>query len=423
LETPESHLTAGIAASDLVADPASWINRRVETIDLLSHEETRRRVSIDFTLRAEKEDELTTEDGVVVPISILTKEPRRNFDLRDESGAAVPVLGKASNASLAHVAVMGAAVEVLPAGLAEEAFELLWSDLRQVVISNPNEADEALGVFVGSAEEGDSLRAAIWNSEACRALLTVLRDNYVLFAVLPPGGPARRILKYSYGEDFNLEISGTLSERFAPWMLWRRVSRPDRRRFTILCPGAWRAASFHAEIVIPEDLRIETAVLYDFASEESVSEADQNRNRGSLYSERPLDADSLVDAYVVIGPERRGRTMQGAATSAVVALLLWLGVHSGLDAKNPDAAVSLLLAGAALYSGITAGRGEHLLVTKLFSASRRWLGVVSLAALAASATLAMEVPNAHPTGVWRIAAIACTIASARLIWSAIRAPG
>jgi hypothetical protein len=230
-------------------------------------------------------------------------------------------------------------------------------------------------------------------------------------------------LKYSYGEDFNLEISGTLSERFAPWMLWRRVSRPDRRRFTILCPGAWRAASFHAEIVIPEDLRIETAVLYDFASEESVSEADQNRNRGSLYSERPLDADSLVDAYVVIGPERRGRTMQGAATSAVVALLLWLGVHSGLDAKNPDAAVSLLLAGAALYSGITAGRGEHLLVTKLFSASRRWLGVVSLAALAASATLAMEVPNAHPTGVWRIAAIACTIASARLIWSAIRAPG
>ena len=30
----------------------------------------------------------------MVPISVLTKEARRNFDLRDESGAAVPVLGK-----------------------------------------------------------------------------------------------------------------------------------------------------------------------------------------------------------------------------------------------------------------------------------------------------------------------------------------
>ena len=56
------------------------------------------------------------------------------------------------------------------------------------------------------------------------------------------------------------------------------------------------------------------------------------------------------DALVVIAPERRGRTIQSAATSVVVASLLWLGVHSGLDAESPDAAVSLLLAGAALYS-------------------------------------------------------------------------
>jgi hypothetical protein len=420
---PESHLKAGIAASELIADPARWINRRVETIELLSHEETRRKVSIDFTLSDEKMGELETEHGIVVPISVLTKEPRRNFDLRDEGGGAIPVLGKTSNAVLAHTALMSAALDVLPAELSPEAFELLWTDLQQVVISDPEHASEALGVFVGSAEAGDSLRSKIWDNPPCRSLLNVLQDNYVLFAVIQPGSANRRILKYSYGEDFDLSLSGTLKERLALWMVWQRISRPDRSRFTILCPGAWRAASFHAEVVIPEDLRIESALLYDFAKDEVRSQPDRNRNRASLYVDQALDDDTSADAYVVVAPERRGRTVQAAATGIVVSSLLWLGEYSGLDAKNPDAAVSLLLAGAALYSGVTASRGEHVLVTKLFSASRRWLGVVSLAALAASATLAMQVPNAHPVGIWRVAAMACTVASLRLLWSAIRAPG
>ena len=420
---PESHITAGIAAAEMIVDPASWINRRVETIELLSHEETRRRVSIDFTLSSDKAEELTTEHGVVVPISVLTKEPRRNFDLRDESGSAVPVLGKESNAALAHAAVMSAALDVLPKELAPETFELIWSDLQQVVLSVPDVASEALGVFAGSAEGGDALRSKIWESETCRSLLNVLQGNYVLFAVIPPDGANRRVLKYSYGEDFDLKVSGTRWERLAPEVLWQRIWWPDRSNFRILCPGASRAASFHVEVVIPEDLRIESAFLYDFKQEEVLCEPDWDRNRASLYADQALDPEVVADAFVVIAPERRGRTVQAAATGAVVAALLWLGVYSGLDAENPDAAVSLLLAGAALYSGVTAGRGEHVLVTKIFSASRRWLGLVSLAALAASASLAMQVPDAHPTGVWRVAAIACTIAFARLLWSAIRAPG
>lgn len=423
LDYPESHLEAGIASSELIANPATWINRRVETVQLLSHEETRRRVSIDFTLSNGQMEELTTEHGVVVPISVLTKEPRRNFDLRDESGSAVPVLGKESNAALAHAAVMSAALDVLPDELAPDAFELIWSDLQQVVVSDPEPASEALGVFVGSAEAGDTLRSQIWESAACRSLLSVLQSNYVLFAALPPDGANRRILKYSYGEDFDLEISGAFLERLAPGLLWQRIWRPDRSRVRILCPGAWRAASFHTEVVIPEELRIETAVLYDFVQEKVLSEFDWNRNRASLYANRVLDAETSTDAFVVIAPERRGRTIQAAATGVVVSALLWLGEHSGLDSQNPDAAVSLLLAGAALYSGVTAVRGEHVLVTQLFSASRRWLGVVSLAALSASAALAMQIPNAHPTEVWCVAAIASTLASARLLWSAIRAPG
>ena len=416
-------LTAGFTATKLIAYPSTWINRRVETIELLSHEETRRRVSVDFTLSDELARGLATAEGIVVPISVLTKEARRNFDLRDESGAAVPVLGRHSNAELAQIAVTNAAVDALPESVTPDAFELVAGDLGQIVTSSPRSAEDALGVLVGGAEYGNELRAAIWTDETCRILLQTLSTNYVLFAVLPPGGPHRRILKYSYGDDFEgVGTAGTLRERLDPGWLGIRAAYPDRSRFFILCPGANRAASFHAEIAIPEELRIETAALYDMAGEHPVGNTDENVNRASLYARHALDGDSDINIFVEVAPERGGRPIQAAAAGVAVTFLLWLGVASGLQTDNPGPAVSLLLAGAALYSGAFAVRGKHVLVRRLFSASRRWLSVVASTALVASATLAMEFPEAHPVCVWWLAAIACTLASLRLVWSAIRAP-
>jgi hypothetical protein len=182
------------------------------------------------------------------------------------------------------------------------------------------------------------------------------------------------------------------------------------------------ASSFHVEVAIPEELRCDTAFLYDFAAEEQISATDTEVNRASLYAASELGAASDVAAYVEVAPERSGRTLQAAATSAIIATLLWLGVSSRLDATNPGAAVSILLAGAALFSGLAAAQGEHALVKKVFAAPRGWLLLATLAALAGSATLAMEIPDQHPVSLWRAAAITAMIASTRLIWSAIRAP-
>lgn len=169
-------------------------------------------------------------------------------------------------------------------------------------------------------------------------------------------------------------------------------------------------------------MRITTAFLYDVDTEESYSGTDTNVNRASLYASDTIEDDAAVDAFVEVAAERAGRTAQAAATSFVVTGLLWLGVASGLDAKNPGAAVSLLLAGAALFSGVTATQGAHRILRDVFSPPRFWLTIVSLSALTASATLAMEFPSPHPVWVWRWAAIACTVAAVRLCWSAVRAP-
>lgn len=421
-EYSETQLRAGIASVPLIADPASWINRRVETIEILSHEETRRRVSVDFTLDDQKRENLTTPEGLVVPISVLTKEARRNFDLRDEGGAAIPVLGRQSNGELAHVATLRAALEALGGEVAPEAFELLEADLAQIVLSPPDQAETALGFFIGSAESGDSLRAQIWESDVCRNLLETLWANYVLFAVIPPQGNNRRILKYSYGDDLTWPEKGTLRERLSPVNLWEKVWSPNRSYFFVECPGAWRARSFHLEIAIPEELRIETAELVNLETEESMGEIEEGVNRACLYASESIKRDDEIDAYVEIVPERQGRSSQAAMTGIVVTALLWLGVSSGLDTENAESAVSLLLAGAALFSGVSAVRGEHVLVKSLFASSRRGLIVIGLAALAGSATLAMQIPDSHPTEAWRWAALLSSIFTAKLAWSAIRAP-
>lgn len=415
-------LIAGSACTALIAEPAGWINRRVETVELLAADETRRKVSVDFTLSAEVWKRLEIEDGVVVPITVLTKERRRDFDLRDETGRAIPVLGKEQNGNLAHVALVNAAFEALPDGLPGDAFESLTADLRRVVFDPPGDAREALGFFAGAAESGDPLRAAVWNDETCRRMLGALWENYVLFAVLQPGGPSRRVLKYGYSEDFDAMRADRLRSLLDLREILAALRRPDRAGFLIATPGAGWTASFHVEVAMPDELRIDRAFLVDLDAGVLVSGEEVDVNRASLYAPTAIPALADVNAYVEVAPERRGATFQAAATSTVVTGLLWLGVASELDAEAPGAAVSLLLAGAALFSGIAAVQREHRLVTMVFSTARRGLAIVTLCALAASATLAMEFPSRHPVEVWRWAAIVASLVALRLIWSAVRAP-
>lgn len=244
-----------------------------------------------------------------------------------------------------------------------------------------------------------------------------------LCSVLPPDGPTRRILKYSYGEDFDLAlVDSNLAVRLAPRELAKRAWHPDRQQFAISCPGASRAASFHVEVAIPEELRIRQAVLLDAETGTNLSIVDRNINRASLYASAPLRPQTDVIAYIEAVGERSGQAAQSAITSCIAAGLLWLGVASGLDTTNPGAAVSIVLAGAALYSGFTAASGQHKLVRMIFASRRRWLLVTTAAALAGSATLALEYPCASPVDVWKIAAVVATVAALRLSWSAVRSP-
>ncbi len=427
VETSPDFLEAGSACAALIANPKSWINRRVETVEMLSQEETRRRVSIDFTLSAKQRASLTTRHGVTVPISVLTKRPLRNFDLIDEDLAARPILGRADSRELALIALLRAAHDALEDPPPDHRADALTADLRQVVFGDGALAVDALETFVDAAEGGDATRAAVWSDPACRSLLTTLATDYVLFVALPENGPARRVIKYSYGEDFPLDPPrARRTDKYSPSELLWRLRNPDRTWFLIDCPEAWRAASFHMEIAIPEELRIARAELGRFpgGSGDGIADlgvADDDVNRSALYAARGIAPHEDVRAYVEIVSEREGQATRAALTALAVSVLLWLGWLSGLDAEAPAAAVSLLLAGGAVVSGFAVVTGYHIIVDKILRSRRRALVLVVVCALAASASLAMELPTSRPLGIWLAAAILCSLATVRLGWSAVRA--
>lgn len=281
-------LVAGAACALLIADPKSWINRRVEAVELLSQEETRRRVSIDFSLTADQIEALRTRHGVVVPLSALHKEARRNFDLRDEGGRSVPVLGRADNGWLAQVALLAIASEVLAADVSDEDLEQLAADFRTVVFGDEDEAYQMLAGVVEQAEAGDPVWGAVWQNAICRELLLTLASNYVLFAVIESSTPQRRVLKYSYGEYFDLPSGLSRLGGLVGREAFGRIASPDSRSFLIGCPGAWRSVSFHMEIAIPEELKVRTAFLVDFDLGQRVGEIDCDVDRAALYANHPL---------------------------------------------------------------------------------------------------------------------------------------
>src|ERR671924_676514 len=90
------------AAEVLLRRQAAWRHRRVETLTMLSHEQVRRHVSIDFTVPEELREDLrlSEADEFAVPLAFLTKRPLVHFDLRNEEGHSIPLLTAEQNTAI-----------------------------------------------------------------------------------------------------------------------------------------------------------------------------------------------------------------------------------------------------------------------------------------------------------------------------------
>lgn len=380
-----------LACLELLSDEDRWIHRRVETIDLLAQELVRRQVTVEFTLPEPLHAELRVgpQGPWCVPVAILEKRPLRNFDLR-ENDEPRPILGASSGGPVAAALVTAAArLATAPEPLDHGVVALL----ELIVRSDLDAARIALADLHARAERAPQL-AAILADDTSAYFAATFAESYMLVALLAqPHG--RRILKYAYDEHL-ASVGGRAgrARRIARRLGWSPLV------IDIDVPTAAHAASYHAEVVVPEELRLDAFVLDAWSGELLTTDIERGVDRASLHAPSvPLRADPVLTT--AISAERSGVPTLALVISAVTSLLLVLGASvARLDSPTAGSSVAVLLAGSALFAAAVARGHEHRLVRGIFAAPRWLLSIVAVAALAAGASVAFGADPGVRDGVW-----------------------
>jgi len=394
----EATVRVGRACYGLIAEYPRWVHRRVEKFGVLTHELFHRSLSVDFTVPELFRDALAVSAGEwLVPIATLPKGPLRNFDLRDEGGRAVPVVGKEINAQIS-ISALRTAASLSGAGEPDRLPSLFDECLERAAVGEAPEAEKAVDELIRADEAGEEASSKFLHDQHAPWLLGDLAECYLLLAVLDDV-KRRRVLKYSY--EFPLTWLGfTLAERLG----WDSpVIETDVR-------AARQTASYHAEVIIPEELKIPGAFIIDEGGQQSILALDDESDRSSMHMTdvKPWQTPILVFG---VSPERSGFPTVAAATAWVTALVLAVGAWLGnLNTETaPGAALSLLLAGSALFAGAVARSGEHRLVRTLFFVPRVALVVSATAGLSSGAVLVLGFCDQIVDTTWHIASVLAVV--------------
>ncbi len=392
-----------LACLQLLSDEPRWIHRRVETVDLLAQELVHRQVSVDFTLPAPLYDDLRIGPAGpwCAPIAVLEKRPLRNFDLREHDEWR-SILGASSGGPIAAGVVTAAAqLAVAPDTLDPDVAGLL----ERIARSDLDESRAAMAQLHWRADHVPQI-AQILADETSGYFLATFAESYMLIALLDaPQG--RRIFKYAYEEHLRLGGHASRPRRLARRLGWSPFV------VDVAVPTAAHAASYHAEVIVPEELRLDAWIVDTRTDELLSTDIERAVDRASLHAPRvALDAEPLLVAAIV--PERADLPTVAVATSAVTSLLLLVGaVFGDLGTRTAGSSVALLLAGSVLFATTVARSGEHRLVRGIFAGPRWLLSIVALGALAAAASVAFGAEAGVRDVIWYAAGglglLACLI--------------
>ena len=385
------------AAFALLRDQAAWRHRRVETLTMLSHEQVRRHVSVDFTVPIELRERLrlSAADEFAVPLAFLAKRPLVHFDLRNEEGHSIPLLTADQNTLIGRELLYRSLALDLVAQHADEAVVGDAAGLVEAVLG-----DDETGGLVDELERRHGLEPL----GDLRETIAILSRNFVLWAVVR-GVDRRRVFKFAYDEAYSL--------------------RPGLA-YVYGAPGCAEAWSYHLEVAVPPDLKARSTQLWDAATGAVLVAGAADADRPALYySADPGQPPAQPEVVVDYGPER-GRFMAPAAIVAtVIALLvapptLFADLQALGDSAGP--AIGLVLSTSAVFSVLVLRTDEHPLLRRLLVRYRLCLVASTLAALFAAAALGFQAERWIIDATWGIAAVVSVLTAAILVVALIRAP-
>ena len=168
--------------------------------------------------------------------------------------------------------LLAAAGFSLQSGDRDQLSSALVEDLGRVARGDPSQARDAIDDMIQRRDEGDREYQTVLGDARTATLILDLAASYIVLAVLDlPAG--RRIVKFSYEHAIRSGSPAGVAEAFG----WTSVP------IETVAPAAIQTKSYHAEIEVPEELRITGAVLYDQRSR-TIYGRDQNADRAALHA-------------------------------------------------------------------------------------------------------------------------------------------
>jgi hypothetical protein len=385
----------------LIADERKWVERRVETVTFISEAWQRRHTSVHFDVPPFAD----TPGGpagvalVWVPIAMLKKEVLRQLDVRDEEGAALPVLSARQERLLAR--------------------ELLGQQAKSALNMNQTDSlDPTLADWLDSvtAAEGtvsfDSARTAhvpdaaeLLRDGPMRGYLEDLAHNFMLLARLDAKPATTRIVKFTYNSRLDLEETSRRSLRTGIGLF------DYGERFST--PAIFDCRSYHVEIACPEELTIAEARLHD-VTESSYGRTDRVPldedylvDRAHLYTSGPHSPD-VQYGYVVVGFRLKAQVVDPVfvLTAAIAGVIVGgIAVHFlWPTAVRTETAAVVVVAIPSFFATLVAP-GNHPIVKRMFFGLRVVAFLAGACSFLAAASLAIN-PSTHSlVVVWSILAV------------------
>jgi hypothetical protein len=388
------------AAGVLLRQGGAWRHRRVETITVLTHEQVRRQVSIDFTVPEEYRESLRLSEAneYAVPLAVLAKRPLIHFDLRNEEGHSIPLLTAEQGRMIGRELLYGALDADLDGQDADvEAVLPAAGPLIERVL---RESVQVVGEQIDALERDHGLEPL----SDFRARASTLGRGFILWAVVR-GLERRRVFKYAHDEGF-----------------------AQRRALTHFydARGCSEAMTFHVEVAVPPGLRARTTTLFDDATGAVLAAGARDADRPAIYfapdTGRELARPVLLVAY---GAERWRFLGPAALVAAVITLLVAPPLaFADLQALSASAgaAIGLVLSTSAVFSALVLRTDEHPLLRVMLVRYRLWLVACTLAALFAAAALGFRARPWVLETTWGLASAVSALATGILITEAARSP-
>lgn len=363
-----------------------WIHRRVDSLRLDVDGDTRRFVSINFTL-PQRFVIPGSGETAIVPFAIMEKKTIRRLDASDVGGRHSSILMSTESNALAVALIMAAANRFLDHDFDSPA---LRSKAIGLVTCKYDDASgckkDYLDWLDGVIEKTDLNGEALGLYGLFIALSIQFAENFLFCAEMDGCVIGRRsIFKYSLDQE-----SPYLDPKFT-----------QSATISQDVPDFGFAASQHVEVQVPAGLKIVKLELHERESgfSEKIVGSDvprQSRNVAHC-SARPRHRYSSGRWIISLKPEPQGlyrfTVMAVVAVCSLVALGMVVRIWDGVLLRGaadiiPSASASILLVGPALLLSWISRQHEHDLVSRLLAPLRIMLlscavVLVMLAVLAA----------------------------------------